>query len=192
MLMRSQPGQMSVWSRARATVLKQIGPIRLAVTLLFLGLALLFARFGWSIPLNMEGERALYDVRVILTAPQGRSGPRIAMVVFNDETLKRVEKRSPLDRKTLADALRAIDGMKPKAIGIDILIDQPQAEDPELIETFRSMKTPTYLAYANNATNPEQIEVWQEEFLTRFMRPGGRRRGFEADQHPPASTIPTM
>jgi hypothetical protein len=143
------------------------------VTLLFLGLALLFARYGWMIPLNMEAERALYDVRVILTAPRVDQDKRIAMVVFNDETLRRVEKRSPLDRKTLADALRAIDGMGAKAIGIDILIDQPQAEDPELIETFRSLKTPTYLAYANNATNPEQIEVWQEEFLTRFLAQAG-------------------
>jgi adenylate cyclase len=173
MLMRSQPGQMSVWTPRARQVLKQIGPIRLAVTLLFLGLALLFARYGWMIPLNMEAERALYDVRVILTAPRVDQDKRIAMVVFNDETLRRVEKRSPLDRKTLADALRAIDGMGAKAIGIDILIDQPQAEDPELIETFRSLKTPTYLAYANNATNPEQIEVWQEEFLTRFMAQAG-------------------
>jgi adenylate cyclase len=171
--MRSQPGQMSVWTPRARQVLKQIGPIRLAVTLLFLGLALLFARYGWMIPLNMEAERALYDVRVILTAPRVDQDKRIAMVVFNDETLRRVEKRSPLDRKTLADALRAIDGMSAKAIGIDILIDQPQAEDPELIETFRSLKTPTYLAYANNATNPEQIEVWQEEFLTRFMAQAG-------------------
>ena len=173
MLMKSQNLSVSTWSPRARTVFKQIGPARLAVTAVFLVLALLFARYGWSIPLNMEGERALYDFRVILSAPKVDQDPRIAMVVYTDDTLKRVEKRSPLDRKTLADALRAIDRMNPKAIGIDILIDQPQAEDPELIETFRAMKTPTYLAYANNATNPEQIEVWQEEFLTQFLRQAG-------------------
>jgi adenylate cyclase len=134
---------------------------------------LLFARFGWSIPLNTDAERALYDLRVIVAAPKVDQDPRVAMVVFTDDTLRRVEKRSPLDRKTLSDALRAIDAMKPKAIGIDILIDQPQAEDAELLATFKAMKTPTYLAYANNATNPEQIEVWQEEFLTKFQREAG-------------------
>ena len=92
------------------------------------------------------------------------------MVVFTDDTLKRVEKRSPLDRKTLADALTAIDAMNPKAIGIDILIDQPQAEDPLLIDAFNRLKTPTYLAFASNATNPEYMQVWQEEYLTSFLQ----------------------
>jgi adenylate cyclase len=162
-----------VWRQNLRRAMRQIGPIRAAATILFLGIALLFARFGWSIPLNVEGERALYDMRVSLTAPQVDQDKRISLVVFTDDTLKRVEKRSPLDRKTLAHALTAIDAMNPKAIGIDILIDQPQQEDPLLIEAFRRIKTPTFVAYASNATNPEQIEVWQEEFLTGFLRRAG-------------------
>jgi adenylate cyclase len=169
MLMKSETFSVPNWGRRARTVVKQIGPVRLAATSLFLIAALFFARYGWSIPLNTEAERALYDFRVILTAPKVDQDERIALVVYTDDTLKRVEKRSPLDRKTLSDALRAIDAMNPKAIGIDILIDQPQAEDAELLATFKSMKTPTYLAYANNATNPEQIELWQEEFLTKFQ-----------------------
>jgi adenylate cyclase len=161
------------WRHSARQILRQVGPIRVAATILFLGIALLFARFGWSIPLNTEGERALYDSRVVLTAPRVNQDKRIVLVVFTDDTLRRVEKRSPLDRKTLADALTAIDALNPKAIGIDILVDQPQREDPLLIDAFRRMKTPTYLAYASNATNPEQIEVWQEEFLTGFLRQSG-------------------
>src|SRR3546814_12766783 len=69
----------------------------------------------------------------------------------------------------LADALRKIDAMNPKAIGIDILIDQPQAEDPILIDAFRQLKTPTYLAFASNATNPDYMKLWQEESLTWFL-----------------------
>jgi adenylate cyclase len=168
-----EPIAVPAWRKRLRRLIKQIGVVRLIVTGLFLIVALLFARFGWAIPLNLEGERALYDMRVILTAPKVDQDPRIALVVFTDETLKRVEKRSPLDRKTLADALTAIDAMNPKAIGIDILIDQTQREDPILIEAFRRMKTPTYLAYASNATNPEQIEVWQEEFLTNFIKQAG-------------------
>ena len=171
--MESEPIAVPAWRKRVRRLVKQVGVVRLVVTALFLIVALLFARFGWSIPLNLEGERALYDMRVILTAPKVDQDPRIALVVFTDETLKRVEKRSPLDRKTLADALTAIDAMNPKAIGIDILIDQTQREDPILIDAFRKMKTPTYLAYASNATNPEQIEVWQEEFLTNFIRQAG-------------------
>jgi adenylate cyclase len=171
--MKSEAITAPAWSRQARQTLKQIGLVRFAATSVFLLIGVLFARFGWYVPLNTQVEQALFDMRVILTAPRVDQDKRIALVVFTDDTLKRVEKRSPLDRQTLADALRAIDAMNPKAIGIDILFDQPQREDPVLLDTFRKMKTPTYLAFASNATNPEQIEVWQEEFLTRFHREAG-------------------
>lgn len=150
--------------------LRQIGAVRLVVSALFLLLAMLIAGLSWSWPLAIDAERALYDLRFTSTAPRVDQDPRIVMVVYTDETLEKVEKRSPLDRKMLADALRAIDAMNPKAIGIDILIDQPQAEDPLLIEAFRSLRTPTYLAFASNATNPDYMRLWQEQFLTGFLR----------------------
>lgn len=149
--------------------LKQIGPLRLAGTVLFLIIALLFARYSWSIPLARDAERGLYDYRATMMMPKVDQDQRIVLVQYTDDTLKRVEKRSPLDRKTLADALLAIDAMHPKAIGIDILIDQPQAEDPYLIAAFQKLKTPTYLAFASNATNPEYMEVWQEQYLRKFL-----------------------
>src|SRR5918997_2505589 len=158
------------WNSAFMRALKQIGPVRLAATILFLIAGLLFARFGWSIPLAVDAERALFDIRLVETAPRVDQDPRIAMVVFTDETLEATAKRSPLDRKMLADALTQIDAMNPKAIGIDILIDQAQPEDQYLIDAFRRMKTPTYLAFASNATNPDYIRVWQEEFLRNFLK----------------------
>jgi adenylate cyclase len=157
------------WRSAAKRVLRQIGPVRLAVTIFFLLLGLLFARFGWQIPLARDAERALYDTRVILTAPQVDQDQRITLVVFTDETLKRVEKRSPLDRRTLAQALAAIDAMNPKAVAVDILIDQPQQEDPLLVQTLRGLKRPIYFGFATNASNPEQMQVWQEEFLRAFL-----------------------
>ena len=161
-------GAPTLGSRTRRA-LKQVGPVRLLVTLAFIALALLFARYGWQVPLARDAERALYDTRIILTAPQADQDDRIALVVYTDDTLRRVEKRSPLDRRTLAQALAAIDAMNPKAIGVDILIDQPQQEDPLLVETLRRMRTPVYFAYATNASNPEQMQVWQEEYLRNFL-----------------------
>jgi adenylate cyclase len=157
--------------RARAKrTLKQIGPIRLAATILFLLAGLAFARYGWAIPLASDAERALYDMRLVRAAPLVAQDDRIVMIVYNDETLEKVGKRSPLDRKLLAEALTAIDAMNPKAIGIDILIDQAQPEDPILIDAFRKMKTPTYLAFASNETNPEYMQYWQEQFLRNFLQ----------------------
>lgn len=155
-------------TRARRT-LKQIGAVRLAATILFLVVGLLFARFSWDIPLAKDAERGLYDLRLLETAERVDQDDRIVMIVYTDETLEALAKRSPLDRRMLADALLKIDAMNPKAIGIDILIDQPQAEDPLLIDAFRKIKTPTYLAFASNATNPDYMKVWQEEYLTGFL-----------------------
>ena len=155
--------------RVRRAV-RQIGPLRLIGSFLMLVLALLAARLTWEVPLAVEAERALYDLRVFKTAPRVAQDDRIVMVVYTDETLEAVAKRSPLDRAMLARALTNIDAMNPKAIGIDILIDQPQAEDPELIRAFRGMKTPTHLAYASNATNPDYMKVWQEQFLNGFLQ----------------------
>src|SRR3546814_702203 len=129
----------------------------------------LSARYSWDIPLARDAERGLYDIRLLETAERVPQDDRIVLVVYTDETLEALAKRSPLDREMLADALRKIDAMNPKAIGIDILIDQPQAEDPILIDAFRQLKTPTYLAFASNATNPDYMKLWQEEFLTGFL-----------------------
>ena len=57
----------------------------------------------------------------------------------------------------------------PRAIGIDILIDQAQPEDAELIAAFRALRTPTYLAFATHAANADQIADWQEEWMRGFF-----------------------
>ncbi|WP_114950872.1 adenylate/guanylate cyclase domain-containing protein [Sphingosinicella terrae] len=161
------------WREAVRSNFKQVGLVRLLGTLLFLLLGLYLARFAWDVPLASDAERALYDLRSVNTAPRTTEpDQRIVLVTYNDDTLAMLGKRSPLDRAMLADALRAIDGMNPQSIGIDILIDQAQDEDPQLVETMRAMRTPTFLAFASAAHNPEQILPWQEEFLTAFIAQG--------------------
>lgn len=149
---------------------RQLGTPRLALTAGFLIIALLIARYSWHVPLAISAERAMFDIRAAVTAPHADQDTRILEVVYTDETLAATAKRSPLDRAMLARALTAIDAMGAKAIGIDILIDQPQPEDGQLIEAFRAMRTPTFLAFASNKTNTANIQGWQEEFLTRFQR----------------------
>ncbi|KRB85836.1 guanylate cyclase [Sphingomonas sp. Root710] len=150
--------------------LKQIGPTRLVVTAIFLALGLLFAKFSWNIMLAQDAERALYDVRALLSAKHVETDPRIVMVTFNEETLRLTGRRSPLDRAMLGKALTQLDKMKPKAIGIDILIDQPTPEDQQLIDAFRGMKTPTYLGLATNKSNPAFMTYDQEQFLRDFQK----------------------
>jgi adenylate cyclase len=157
------------WPTARKT-LRQIGTTRLIVTAIFLVLGLMFARYSWNIMLARDAERALYDVRALLAAPHVETDQRIVMVTFNEETLRLTGRRSPLDRAMLANALVQLDKMKPKAIGIDILIDQPTPEDQILIDGFRTMKTPTYLGLATNKSNPAFMTYDQEVFLRDFQK----------------------
>ncbi|MFN3388844.1 MAG: CHASE2 domain-containing protein [Allosphingosinicella sp.] len=151
--------------------LRQIGPARLIATAAFLILALAFARFSWQLPLASDAERALYDIRFLAAAERVGQDERIVLVTYNDETLEMLGKRSPLDRAMLAEALGAIDAMGARAIGIDILFDQPQAEDPLLLERLRGMKTPTWLAFASSAGahNAQQMHYRQEQFLRGFI-----------------------
>ena len=149
---------------------RQIGLIRLIVTLLFVIVGFYIARFSWQVPLTSDAERGLYDLRFRATAIIVRlPDQRITLVVYNDGTLEGLRKRSPLDRATLARALAALDRMGPRAIGIDILLDQPQDEDAELLQALRRMRTPTFLAFASHETNPNQIEAWQADFLKTFF-----------------------
>jgi adenylate cyclase len=162
------------WRDSVGSNLKQVGLVRLIGTLLFLLLGLLIARYAWDVPVASDVERALYDLRFTVQATRTlEPDERITLVTYNDDTLAALGKRSPLDRALLARTLRAIDGMGPRAIGIDILIDQAQPEDAELIATLQRMRTPTYLAFASAATNRDQILPWQEEFLRDFQRRAG-------------------
>ena len=149
-------------------LLRRIGPRRLIASAAFVVVALALARFGWALPLAKDAERALYDVRSTVTAPNTAQDDRIALIVYTEETLAATGKRSPLDRGLLARALTALDAMHPKAIGIDILIDQKQPEDAALVAAMRSLRTPTWLAFATHQASPNYIQPWQEAFLRSF------------------------
>lgn len=164
--------------------LAQVPIGRRIATMLFIVVAVLLARFSWEtpfrdaeghnieIPIAADAERALYDARAsyaALAARKVEQEKRILLVPFIPESQQRTGERSPLDRTTLADALTNIDAMGAKAIGIDILFDQAQPDDPKLIAALKGMKTPTWIGYATNRHNPTDIQVWQQEFLDNFL-----------------------
>lgn len=155
---------------------REAGALQLAATVVVLIAALFIARFSWVLPdgkvptpLTGEAERALFDLRAYYAADLVGQDDRIVMVVYTDQTLIAARKRSPLDRGLLARTLRNLDGMGAKAIGIDILFDQPQDEDSELIAALRAMQTPVGVAYANVATNQDDVVYEQQQYLEDFQ-----------------------
>ena len=147
---------------------RQLGPVRLGFTILFLILAVLVARFSWQTPLIQDAERALYDLRASVFAPAVEKEDRVVLVVYDENTLRLTGQRSPVDRTVLADALAVIDRAGARAIGIDILFDMPQDDDERLLDAFRSMQTPTYLAYAAPEHNAE-INFEQAAYLEDYL-----------------------
>ncbi len=148
---------------------REAGTQRLVLTGLLVLVALLLAKFSWYVPVTADAERALFDLRSFVNAEHVEQDDRILLVVYDEQTLIDARKRSPLDRGLLSAALRNLDAMGAKAIGIDILFDQPQDEDAQLIETLRAMKTPVAVAYAEVASNKADIVYEQQEFLKGFM-----------------------
>ncbi|MEO1488666.1 MAG: adenylate/guanylate cyclase domain-containing protein [Pseudomonadota bacterium] len=154
----------------------EAGTIQILAALLVVFFAVFIARFSWTLPdgetptpLTNAAERALYDLRSYYSADMVEPDERVVLVVFTDQTLIKAQKRSPLPRDMLAEALANLDGMGAKAIGIDILFDQPQDEDVELIETLRSMQTPAAVGYAAVGTNEDDIVFEQQQYLEEFL-----------------------
>lgn len=148
--------------------LRAAGGRRLAIMGAFLVGALLLAGLSWRLPGVGDAERSLYDLRSYLVAPHVAQDPRVLLAVYDDQTLIAARKRSPLDRGLLAKALHNLDAMGAKAIGIDILFDQPQDEDEALVAALRGMNTPTFIAYADVAGNRSDIVYEQQKFLDAF------------------------
>ena len=163
--------------------LKRVPFLRLAATAFILIWAVLFARYSWELPVSLKGidrnipiatdaERALFDWRQATAERQHKVAQdnRIILIPYTQDTLRNTAKRSPLDRAILARALTNLDAMGAKAIGIDILIDQPQPEDPQILAAMKAMTTPVWLAYANRKYASDEIEQWQQEFMNNWSR----------------------
>lgn len=149
---------------------REAGTNRLALTGLLVLVALLLARYSWYLPVVGDAERALFDVRAFTLAEQvEEQDERLLMVVYDDQTLMDLRKRSPLDRGVLATALANLDQMGPKAIGIDILFDQPQDEDQQLIDALSAMETPVSIAFVQTETNEDDIIYEQQLYLEQFL-----------------------
>lgn len=153
--------------------LSQLGWQRSFVALILLALALFIALNSWRLPLLRDAEAALYDLRAANFAPPTDTDKRITLVVYTADTNRATGQISPVDRTILAKALGQIDQLGAKGIGIDVLFDSPQDDDDLLRASLKDMKTPVFLAFADNRTNPEAITYEQEQDLRAFMQSAG-------------------
>jgi class 3 adenylate cyclase/CHASE2 domain-containing sensor protein len=103
----------------------------------------------------------IQDWEFAFAAHEQPSDDRVRIVAIDEATLSHLPYRSPIDRGMLAELLTRLDATHPKAIGIDILFDQPTeaAKDAALEHVIRMMQTPLVIAYTEEADNvtPKQL-----------------------------------
>ncbi|MFQ5765056.1 MAG: CHASE2 domain-containing protein, partial [Rhodospirillales bacterium] len=119
------------------------------------------------LPTIKTGENWLQDFRFGTLAPAEPQNEDVVVVTITEDTLATLPYRSPVDRGFLADLLRSLEAAKPRAIGVDILFDQPTepAKDAQLRRTLAELSVPVVIASAGRDDGLTESQV---EHLGRF------------------------
>ncbi|MEY9164642.1 adenylate cyclase [Sinorhizobium fredii] len=112
-------------------------------------------------------QNLLRDMMMISISPFTNPKPGIVVVAINEETLARLPYRSPIDRGLLTDILNRIQSGNPRAIGIDLLFDQPTEADKDLRlrSVLESFPAPVVLA---SGTKLDGLSSEQLDYLKAF------------------------
>lgn len=92
---------------------------------------LVFAAFRIVPPLEAAEARARDVIHSLFRAPQDTRDD-IVLIMIEEATLATMPYRSPIDRGFLADLIASLAAHGPRAIGLDILLDQPTEAEKDL------------------------------------------------------------
>ncbi len=113
-------------------------------------------------------DRYLQDWETASLAPAQKQDPDIVIAAINEDTLSQFPYRSPVDRAFVANLLNALAAKHPRAIGLDLLLDQPTepAKDDLLRKTLRDISVPLFVSYVDSKGVVDQA---QRDFLDGFV-----------------------
>ena len=112
-------------------------------------------------------ENRLGDLRVALLSAPEPQHPDIVVVTITEETLAGLPYRSPVDRAFLAGLLQSLEAADVRAIGLDILFDQPTepAKDERLRSVLMGLAEPVVVAWAGR---DDQLTERQAAYLDAY------------------------
>lgn len=145
--------------------------------LLFMIAALGIAVLTWLLvahgPLR-QAENWVGDLRVALMTPRQPPSDQVVVLTITEDTLRQFPYRSPLSRTFLAQLITTLNQKGVRAIGLDILFDQPTepGADQALLKALRDSAAPVIVAYADR----EHLTPEQQPFLDAFT--AGLRRNY--------------
>lgn len=119
-------------------------------------------------PVFFTGGNRLSDIRQANFAPETSQHADIVILTITEDTLAQFPYRSPIKRSFLADLLESLDAAQPKAIGLDVLFDQPTTDldDAKLHQVLTTMTTPIVLATGDAEAD---LTAEQFEFQNRYL-----------------------
>jgi class 3 adenylate cyclase len=121
-----------------------------------------------KLPFLALEENWLSDYRIATLQPAEPQHPDIVVAAITEDTLKLFPYRAPADRRFLAGLLADLDAAGVRAVGVDVLFDQPTeaAKDQELRQALASMKAPVVVSYAGAE---EGLDEDQRDYLDEFV-----------------------
>ena len=125
-------------------------------------------------------ENILRDLMMVSISPFTRPPPNIVVVAITEQTLATFPYRSPVDRAFLADVVARIEAARPRAIGVDLLLDQATepAKDARLEAVIEAAGLPVVIASGSRVDGLTQKQV---DFLNAFAP--SAKRGLAALLH---------
>ncbi len=132
-----------------------------------LGSALLALAAARLVPPLRTADESLADRLIATAAPARPQHPAIALVLFGEDSFAGLACRSPVDRGMLADIIGVLEAARVRAIGIDVLFDQPTlpALDERLRHTMLGASVPVV---AITALDQTPLTERQRRFLGEF------------------------
>jgi adenylate cyclase len=153
------------WLRRHDGFVAQATPVAIALV------ATLVAAFAVGrVTLLKNANQFVSDVEMSISAAPEPMDSDIVVVAITEDTIANFPYRSPIDRSFLNGLLTKIAGAHPRAIGLDLLFDQPTEADKDarLSHTLRTLPVPLVVAYADYS-NLESAE--QKSYLDKFVPP---------------------
>lgn len=132
-----------------------------------LGSTLLALAAARLVPPLRTADESLADRLIATAAPTEPQHPAIALVLFGEDSFAGLACRSPVDRGMLADIIGVLEAAHVRAIGIDVLFDQPTL--PALDERLRrAMLGASVPVVAITALDQTPLTERQRRFLGEF------------------------
>ncbi len=132
------------------------------------GIAALAIGSTHLVPPLRSADETFGDLQIAYLAPPQPQHPGVALVTLGEDSFATLVCRSPIDRGFLADLIGRLEAAKVRAIGIDILFDQPTVPtiDERLRRRIRDAAVPV-VAITALAQTP--LTEAQRQFLGHFL-----------------------